>query len=104
MTEPLARVIALSPFESPDPRLVIAAARAGALGVLDLGRDEPRALAALHRLVPEPDLEFGVRIPEGVEFDPQRLPANVRTIVLPAGRDLAPYEGRRRLVQVTSVD
>src|SRR5262249_39560432 len=41
------QVIGVSPFESPDVRLVCAFDRAGALGVLDLGHDAGRAREAL---------------------------------------------------------
>ncbi|MFE3560488.1 beta-ketoacyl synthase N-terminal-like domain-containing protein, partial [Streptomyces sp. NPDC059193] len=47
-------VVAVTPFEEPQPRIVTAAERAGALGLLDLGRDPAaarRAFAELaHRL------------------------------------------------------
>ncbi|MFE3934352.1 hypothetical protein ACFXPJ_11310, partial [Streptomyces goshikiensis] len=39
-------VVAVSPFEEPQPRIVTAAERAGALGLLDLGRDPAAARAA----------------------------------------------------------
>jgi hypothetical protein len=57
------QILGLTPFEHPDSALCIALCRAGALGLLDLGRD-PRAsrnaLAAVAAQVPG---EFGVRIP-----------------------------------------
>ncbi|MGE0134127.1 MAG: SDR family NAD(P)-dependent oxidoreductase [Dehalococcoidia bacterium] len=104
MLDRLSRVVVLSPFEAPDHGLVIAAARAGALGVLDLGRDRGQAFASLYQLAAEPRLEFGVRVPEGVLFDAERLPANITTIVVAAGEDLARWAGFRRVVQVTSVE
>jgi hypothetical protein len=97
-------VLALSPFESPDHRVVIAAARAGALAVLDLGRDHDRARNALYHIAAEPRYQFGVRIPEGVRFDAASLPQNVATVVLAAGQDLSPWSDYQRIVQVTSVE
>ncbi|MGE0228115.1 MAG: SDR family NAD(P)-dependent oxidoreductase [Dehalococcoidia bacterium] len=104
MLDRLSRVVVLSPFEAPDHALVIAAARAGAFGILDVGRDRARALASLYQLAAEPRLEFGVRVPEGALLDVERLPANVTTIVVPAGADLERWAGFRRVVQVTSVE
>ncbi len=52
MSQSLRRVVVLSPFERPDPELVPAAARAGALGVLDLGRDPRAARRAIDDLTP----------------------------------------------------
>ncbi|MFE6131148.1 hypothetical protein ACFQ6Q_23265, partial [Streptomyces sp. NPDC056437] len=43
-------VVVVSPFEEPRPRMVAAAERAGALGILDLGRDRDRARAAMAAL------------------------------------------------------
>ena len=39
-------VLAISPFGRPDARVTAAAVRAGALGVLDLGRDRHEAIGA----------------------------------------------------------
>src|SRR5262245_49410146 len=96
------RLIAVSPFEHPDARLVLALARAGALAVLDLGRDQPSARAALRKLVAEGRRGFGARIPEGAPWAPADLPACVDTVLLPAGADVAPWRPRRVIVQVTS--
>lgn len=103
MLDPLPRILVLSPFEAPDHRLVIAAGRAGAFGVLDLGRDRERALVSLYHLSAEPRLEFGVRVPEGTRFHAGDLPKNITTVVLPAAQDLALWPDLRRIVQVTSV-
>ena len=46
----LDRFIGISPFENPDPAIVIALCKSGALGVLDLGRDPVAAQEALRRL------------------------------------------------------
>src|SRR5262249_29000996 len=93
-------VIGISPFEHPDPALIAAICRAGALGVLDLGRDPARAreaLAETARRAPR----FGVRIPDGRSVD---LPRGVTTVVLPAGAPILPGRPWRTLVQVASID
>ncbi|USA00227.1 hypothetical protein NCG97_05290 [Streptomyces lydicamycinicus] len=71
--------MALSPFEEPGERIVLAAARAGALGLLDLGRDPGPARAALARLG---ELSYGVRIPVGCPLTPADLPEAVDTVLL----------------------
>ncbi|MFE1172375.1 SDR family NAD(P)-dependent oxidoreductase [Streptomyces sp. NPDC058773] len=69
----------LSPFEEPGERIVLAAARAGALGLLDLGRDPGAARTALARLG---GVSYGVRIPVGCPLTPTDLPADVDTVLL----------------------
>ena len=49
-------VLGLPPFHEPNADLVVAVARAGHLGVLDLGSDPAAGRAALARLLAEPDL------------------------------------------------
>ncbi|WP_413777694.1 SDR family NAD(P)-dependent oxidoreductase [Streptomyces sp. AM8-1-1] len=71
-------VVLVSPFEEPRPRMVAAAERAGALGILDLGRDRDRALAAMAGL----SGRYGVRIPSGCPLAPDDLPAAVDTVLL----------------------
>jgi 3-oxoacyl-(acyl-carrier-protein) synthase/NAD(P)H-dependent flavin oxidoreductase YrpB (nitropropane dioxygenase family) len=95
--------VGICPFERPDPRLVAALCRAGALGVLDLGRDASvarEALAELARAV----RSFGVRIPDGVEVDPATLPRGAEVVVLDASHEVGRFRPRRVLVQVTSVE
>ncbi|MFJ9848405.1 SDR family NAD(P)-dependent oxidoreductase [Streptomyces sp. NPDC101150] len=92
-------VAALSPFEEPDDRIVAAAERAGALGLLDLGRDAVRAREALARLA---RLRHGVRVPVGCPLTPAELPASVDTVLLADPRaHAAPADwsdaGRRRV-------
>src|SRR2546421_5015063 len=108
MTGPLDRpdlILALTPFERPNARVAAAAARAGALGVLDLGRDRARALAALQDTVRWSPGPFGVRVPPGCPLAPGDLPASVDTVILAAGAPWLPAEAgpsRRVLVEVTS--
>ncbi|MFF4102059.1 SDR family NAD(P)-dependent oxidoreductase [Streptomyces sp. NPDC001903] len=77
-------VVALSPFEEPQPRIVIAAERAGSLGLLDLGRDPDAARAAFAELARRlgPGRRHGVRVPAGCPLGPEQLPAEVDTVLL----------------------
>jgi len=98
-------VLGITPFERPDPALVVALCRAGALGVLDLGRDAGvarRALTALASL--EASAEFGLRVTAEAEIAPGDCPPGARVIVLDAGADVARWRPRMVLVQVTSVE
>src|SRR3954471_11374389 len=97
----LPQVIGVSPFESPDARLVCALDRAGALGVLDLGHDPARAreaLAVVRHLVGS----LGVRVPEHAATSGVELPANARVVVVPASVGRFSFDGRTVLAQVTS--
>jgi acyl transferase domain-containing protein/NAD(P)H-dependent flavin oxidoreductase YrpB (nitropropane dioxygenase family)/acyl carrier protein len=89
-------VIGISPLERCDVGLVTAIRDAGALGVLDVGRDPSTARRALSQVT-------AVRIPEGVELD---LPANITTVIVgePSmiGAYLAPH--RQVIAQVVSLD
>ncbi|MCX5193054.1 SDR family NAD(P)-dependent oxidoreductase [Streptomyces sp. NBC_00249] len=76
-------VVAVSPFEEPNPGIVAAAERAGALGLLDLGRDPDAARRGLAELVRRLDgRPYGVRVPAGCPVGPQELPAEVDTVLL----------------------
>ncbi|MFI6983403.1 SDR family NAD(P)-dependent oxidoreductase [Embleya sp. NPDC050154] len=95
----------MSPFGRPNARLVIAAHRAGALGVLDLGRDRDAALGELAEASAVPS--FGVRVPVGCPLEPRELPAHVHVVLLAPDAPWAPATvgpGRRVLVEVTSAD
>ena len=87
MFEPFGRrlLVGVTPFSEPNALMVAAVERAGGLGVLDLGRDRGRAVAALAdaaRWVPR---AFGVRAGPGCPVSPGDLPASVDTVVLGAG-------------------
>ncbi|MER5566893.1 SDR family NAD(P)-dependent oxidoreductase [Streptomyces goshikiensis] len=77
-------VVAVSPFEEPQPRIVTAAERAGALGLLDLGRDPAAARAAFAELARRlgAGRRYGVRVPWGCPLGPGDLPAEVDTVLL----------------------
>ncbi|HET6951923.1 MAG TPA: nitronate monooxygenase, partial [Acidimicrobiales bacterium] len=96
-----------TPFGVPMARVVVAAARAGAYGILDLGRDAGLAAEALAEITRRTDAPFGVRVPDGCRLGPGDLPAAVDTIVvadhaaLPRWRGAAPggdVTDRRRVV------
>lgn len=120
-------VIAISPFEEPSARLVVAAARAGAVAIMDLGRDATRAYVALADVRrwtarASNDVRIGVRVPAGCPISPAALDLaldtggpskplggsriTVDTVVLPKGSPwtvaAAAVGGRRVVVEVTS--
>ncbi|MGW1378754.1 SDR family NAD(P)-dependent oxidoreductase [Streptomyces sp. NPDC002446] len=82
-----ALVVALTPFEQPDERIVAAAERAGALGLLDLGRDAGPARDALAGLARRLRRPHGVRVPVGCPLTPDDLPATVDTVLLADPRE-----------------
>ena len=115
-TEPDAdtTVLGLTPFERPDARLTLALLRAGAMAVLDLGRDEAGARAALDRVAREARRGFGVRIPSELALESVPLPSGVELCVIEeddaasggarlAAR-VAALGARTVLVQATSVE
>ena len=55
-------IIGVTPGARPDGRLVVALCRAGALGVLDAGRDPSRARAEMALVAARHDGPFGVRL------------------------------------------
>jgi acyl transferase domain-containing protein/NAD(P)H-dependent flavin oxidoreductase YrpB (nitropropane dioxygenase family)/NADP-dependent 3-hydroxy acid dehydrogenase YdfG/acyl carrier protein len=87
-------VIGISPLERPDVGLITAIHEAGALGVLDVGRDPAAARRVLAQV-------SAVRIPEGIDLE---LPPNVTTVIVGEPGMVARYLPRRVLAQVTSVD
>lgn len=99
-----ATIIAITPFEHPDVPVVRAAIRAGALGVLDVGRDAAIARAALAELAACNEAPVGLRVADAAVLDGVALPACVRTVVVAAGTPLARWRelGLTTLVQVTS--
>ncbi|TMK45868.1 MAG: hypothetical protein E6G66_12335, partial [Actinobacteria bacterium] len=75
-------VLAISPFGLPDARVTAAAVRAGALGVLDLGRDRDAAIGALAETARWARGPFGVRVGAGCPLLPSDLPDTVDTVLL----------------------
>ncbi len=82
-------ILGVTAFERPDPAVVVGLARAGALGVLDLGRDAGAARHALDEVALWTDLAIGVRVPEGADHDPSALSGQVDTVVLATLTDAA---------------
>ncbi|MCX4626409.1 type I polyketide synthase [Streptomyces sp. NBC_01443] len=77
-------VVAVSPFEEPHPRIVIAAERAGSLGLLDLGRDPAAARRGFAELARRLGgrRRYGVRVPAGCPLGPEDLPPEVDTVLV----------------------
>jgi acyl transferase domain-containing protein/NAD(P)H-dependent flavin oxidoreductase YrpB (nitropropane dioxygenase family) len=110
-------VACVSAFDRPDPGVVLAALRVGALGLLDLGHDEARARAALGAVASGAASPFGVRVPGASPVGPgvlSALPATpggagtVDTVVLgdvPDAATVASWAGggRRVLVEVRTL-
>ncbi|MGH3751689.1 MAG: SDR family oxidoreductase [Pseudonocardiaceae bacterium] len=96
-------VLGITAFEEPNAPLAVALARAGAVGVLDLGRDAGRARAALADVCRWWPGGFGVRIPAHCPLSPTDLPERVDLVVHPPGAQCAPTSWRRTLVEVTSM-
>ncbi|WNV89264.1 SDR family NAD(P)-dependent oxidoreductase [Umezawaea sp. Da 62-37] len=96
-------VIALNPFSTTSPRMTAAAARAGALGVLDLGTGGRAARSALDRTARWTNGAFGVRITAGCALTAADLPEQVSTVVLAVGATARPedFPDVRVLVEVT---
>ncbi|MGH3874421.1 MAG: SDR family NAD(P)-dependent oxidoreductase [Pseudonocardiaceae bacterium] len=96
-------VLGITPFEEPNAHLAMALARAGAVGVLDLGRDAGRARAALADICRWWPGGFGVRMPAHCPLATADLPQRVDLVVHPPGAQCTPAPWRRTLVEVTSV-
>jgi len=75
------RVLAITPFAEPSARLTVAAARAGARAVLDLGGDAARATSALAEVAGWWSGSFGVRVGAACPLSPAELPDAVRMVV-----------------------
>ncbi|GAA2414381.1 hypothetical protein GCM10010191_25420 [Actinomadura vinacea] len=75
-------IIGISPFGRPAPHLTVAVARAGGVGVLDLGTDRAAALAALADVGRWWRGPFGVRVQAGCAVRPEDLPDAVGTVVI----------------------
>lgn len=97
-------ILAVTPFGRPDPSLAAAVCRAGALGAVDLGSDVESGLAALDRAAREAPGKLGVRVHRGAVPDPGDLPDRVDFVVMPAGEDLAPWDGFTTYVRATTLE
>jgi len=99
---PLPPILVLSPCERPDAGLVAAACAAGALGVLELGRDPARARHALAALGHQVD-RAAVRIPDSCAIAADQLPGWVSAVIVADVADVARFGDRPVLAQVTSL-
>ncbi len=97
------QIIVISPFDNPDAGVVAAASRAGALGVLDLGRDLDSAVTALDKLKSQAPETLGVRIAPSLSIEPSMFAGRVSTVILDAGEPTHPWSDFQVLVQVTSL-
>jgi acyl transferase domain-containing protein/NAD(P)H-dependent flavin oxidoreductase YrpB (nitropropane dioxygenase family)/NAD(P)-dependent dehydrogenase (short-subunit alcohol dehydrogenase family) len=99
-------VIGMSPFETPDVGLVEALASAGAIGILDLGRQANAGHEALASLHARGLSSFGVRIPDLKVYSDIVLPEAVSHLILDAADLLAsnlaikPWRNRGRQIWV----
>ena len=96
-------VVGITPFEEPNAALAVALARAGSVGVLDLGWDQIRARAALDDTCRWWSGTFGVRVPPGCPLTPADLPEQVDVVVRGVGSQWPAVPGRRLFIEVTSV-
>ncbi|MGH3670421.1 MAG: beta-ketoacyl synthase N-terminal-like domain-containing protein, partial [Pseudonocardiaceae bacterium] len=96
-------VVGISPCGEPNAALVVGVARAGGLGVLDLGRDGHRARGALVEVCRWWSEGFGVRVPAGCSLSPADLPDQVEVVVCGPGSGRLSVPGRRVWVEVVSV-
>jgi len=104
-------VIGCCPFGQPNPRLVAAVAKAGGLGILDLGEGDRRSRQALATALRWATGPIGVRMSASCALTAEEFGAlpgagSVATVVLAADAALLPSElpGRRVLAEATSVD
>jgi acyl transferase domain-containing protein/NAD(P)H-dependent flavin oxidoreductase YrpB (nitropropane dioxygenase family)/NAD(P)-dependent dehydrogenase (short-subunit alcohol dehydrogenase family) len=96
-------VVGITPFEEPNAALAVALARAGAVGVLNLGRDVGRARAAMADVCRWWGGAFGVRVPAECPLQPIDLPEQIDLVVLGPNSRWPFASGRRTLVEVVSL-
>ncbi|MGH3901888.1 MAG: SDR family oxidoreductase [Pseudonocardiaceae bacterium] len=96
-------VVGITPFEEPNAVLTVALARAGAVGVLDLGRDAGRARAALADVCRWWPGRFGVRVPAECPLSPSDLSEQVDAVVQGPGSQWPSVPGQRTFIEVVSV-
>ena len=105
MARSIPPVIGISPFETPDVGLVVGLARAGALGVMDLGHDHGAARHALDLLTQRGGgASFGVRFPEHLDPRGVELPQAAEVVVVPAASRLFSWGPRTVLAHVSTLD
>lgn len=95
-------LIAISPFQNPDPKLVMALDKANVMGVLDPGYDPEVAREAIHRLVAAKPRRLGVVGRDSI--DPALIPFEALIILPGPLYPVADWAPRSVLAQVTSLD
>ncbi|MDP6929690.1 MAG: beta-ketoacyl synthase N-terminal-like domain-containing protein, partial [Planctomycetota bacterium] len=95
-------VLGMTPCEFPDARMAVALHRAGAVSVLDLGRERDLALRSLAEASEHMD-SFGVRLHSGGVITVNDLPESVDLVVLPPDLDPAAFRPREIFVRVNSL-
>ena len=98
-------IIGVTPGARPDGRLVVALCRAGAVGVLDAGRDAARARAEMALVEARHDGPFGVRLGADAGLGPDDLPRTVDTVLVADTGLVGPHRaaGRRVFAEATSL-
>ncbi|HEX3426507.1 MAG TPA: beta-ketoacyl synthase N-terminal-like domain-containing protein, partial [Acidimicrobiales bacterium] len=101
----------VTPFGQPSADLVVALARAGAFGVLDLGTSPAAAIDAVTVAAARlgDDHSFGVRVHDRDIVAPEQLSPSVSTVVIAAGSQMSAdrltrWAPRRMVVEVTSLE
>ncbi len=97
-------IFCITPFQNPDVHLTLAIKKSGAFPFLDLGLDINKAQQALKKLSKFKNVTFGIRIPEGLEFNNLTLPSNIEALLFPDISNFYPMENKLNFVQVTSVE
>ena len=96
-------IVGITPFGEPNASLVVGLERAGAVGVLDLGRDAGWARTALGDVCRWWSGDFGVRVSAGCPLSPADLPEQVEVVVHGHGSEWPLVSRWRSLVEVSSV-
>ena len=102
-------LVGITPSCRPDTHLAVALARAGAVGVVDLGLDRERGLASLERALEHASEGVGALVRAELELGPAALPLAVELVLLAPGVDPLPWSNHserswRVFAQVTSLE
>ncbi len=100
------KVLAITPFETPDSKLSIELIRTGALAFLDIGRDWQTAKDAITLINNNVHKPFGIRIPEGVIIDKNSIAKidHIKHILHASPTAFRPIEGYTNIIQVVSLE
>ena len=98
-------IVGIAQGDRPDGWGAVDGDRCGALDVLDVGTDVEHALSEVQQVAAGHAGDIGVRVTDGCDLDPARLPRRANTVVV-GSLELLPRfrgDGRRVLVEVTSL-